>query len=93
MITRCGLDCRDCYAYPNDCPGCKVVAGKPAWAESIGEEQCQLYQCSAAKAYAHCGQCNELPCKMWYDLKDPSLSDEGHLQAINERIERLRSLQ
>ncbi len=92
MLSRCGLDCSQCYAYPHDCQGCEAVAGAPFWTqqEQGGMEQCELYRCSAEKGYAHCGSCQELPCKKWYDLKDPSYSEEQHLQSIQERIKRLR---
>lgn len=90
MLARCGLDCSECYAYPHDCKGCNAVEGKPFCTQEVGVEQCDLYRCSAAKNYTHCGHCEELPCKMWYDLKDPSYSDEQHLQSIQERVKRLR---
>lgn len=90
VITRCGLDCSDCYAYPKDCPGCAKVEGKPFWTE--GAKQCELYRCSSEHGFAHCGQCAELPCQMWHDLKDPSQSDEEHQQALQVRAQRLLGL-
>lgn len=90
MIARCGLDCSECYAYPHDCTGCKEVDGKPFWTKEVGVEQCQLYGCSAEKSFQHCGDCKELPCKTWYEMKDPSWSDEEHLQGIKDRVKRLR---
>ncbi|NLW17153.1 MAG: DUF3795 domain-containing protein [Firmicutes bacterium] len=90
MLARCGLDCSACYAYSQDCSGCNAVDGKPFWTREVGIEQCELYRCSVTKNYAHCGHCQELPCKMWYDLKDPPLSDEQHQENIQERVRRLR---
>jgi hypothetical protein len=40
--------------------------------------------------YNNCGKCSSLPCKMWYDLKDPSLSEEEHINSINERTNILK---
>lgn len=92
VIARCGLDCRECYAYPEQCPGCEAVVGKPFWTEEVGGETCFIYKCCADKAHAHCGRCDELPCKAWYELKDPSLSDEEHLRMIEQRANVLRRL-
>lgn len=90
MIARCGLDCTECYAFPHDCSGCSAVEGKPYWTKDVGEEQCQLYRCSAERSLAHCGNCQELPCKLWYELKDPSWSKEEHQQGIEDRVKRLK---
>ncbi|MDS1028883.1 DUF3795 domain-containing protein [Bacillota bacterium LX-D] len=86
MINKCGLCCNECYAFQKECPGCEEVCGKPFWTEYIGGEPCPVYKCCEEKAFQNCGKCNELPCKKWYDLKDPSLSDEEHLNSINKRV-------
>lgn len=90
MLARCGLDCNDCYAYPKDCTGCEAVMGKPYWTKEVGEEQCRLYRCSLDRGHTHCGKCAELPCKMWYEAKDPSWSDAEHREEIKKRVARLK---
>lgn len=90
MINKCGAFCPECYAFKKECPGCKEVGGKVYWTEYIGEETCPVFKCCENKKIDSCGGCSELPCKKWYDLKDPSLSDEEHLNSINRRVALLR---
>jgi len=40
--------------------------------------------------YNSCGQCSELPCNKFIDLKDPEISDEQHYKSIDERASRLK---
>jgi len=37
--------------------------------------------------------CPEIPCKTWWDLKDPSYTDEQHEASIRDRVKNLRKLQ
>lgn len=90
MINRCGCFCDGCKAHQKECPGCVETVGEPYWTQYIGGGKCPVYACCGEKAYAHCGECGELPCKIWYDLKDPSLSEEEHLQSILERVHTLQ---
>ncbi|HYH03775.1 MAG TPA: DUF3795 domain-containing protein [Bacillota bacterium] len=85
MLTKCGIDCNECYAFSKDCPGCEAVAGQPFWTEQVGVTTCAVYQCCAAKDFENCGKCQDLPCRIWYDLKDPSMSDADHVSSINRR--------
>jgi len=93
MYTRCGLNCRECYAFSKECPGCEEVKGKPFWTEQIGGGSCVIYKCCVEKDFQNCGECSSLPCKIWYELKDPSVSDEEHLNSIKERLSILRERQ
>lgn len=92
MMTVCGLFCSECELYEKECQGCTSMEGKPFWVVHLEEEDkiCPLYKCSLERKYTHCGQCEELPCRKWHDLKDPSLSDEAHLQSIKDRVAVLR---
>lgn len=87
MMTVCGVFCSECSLYEKECQGC--VEGKPFWAVDFIEEEdktCPLYKCSMERKYPNCGKCDELPCQKWRDVKDPSISEEAHLQSINERV-------
>jgi hypothetical protein len=54
------------------------------------DKLCPLYKCATIdKRYKNCGQCAELPCKKFTDLKDPNISNEQHHKSINERVSRL----
>ena len=57
--SRCGILCGECvYREQMGCSGC-VNIEKPFWGES-----CPVKSCAEGKPYAHCGQCDEFPCKL-----------------------------
>jgi len=90
MLQVCGANCEECTSFKKECQGCDVIQGKVFWAEYVGKEVCPMYQCCKDKALDHCGGCAELPCKMWYEIKDPNWSDEEHINSINERVRLLK---
>ncbi|NLI14231.1 MAG: DUF3795 domain-containing protein [Peptococcaceae bacterium] len=92
MITVCGLYCHGCPSFQKECNGCREVYGKPYWVQYIGEEVCPLFKCCQDKGVENCGKCNVIPCKKWYDLKDPSLSEEEHIKSINDRVAALKDI-
>ncbi len=94
LTSACGLICTDCNFYNNPCKGCFKVKGKTFWAKDHLEKGiCILFECSVnTKNFEHCGKCNELPCKKFYDLKDPNISEKDHLDSIKKRIEILKNL-
>ncbi len=87
-LSVCGLVCSECVLYPNECAGCREAEGKPSWVE--GEKVCELYSCCADRNFNSCGDCLDLPCTSFVELKDPSLSDEEHLRGVDRRVERLK---
>ncbi len=93
-ISACGLICDDCQFFQKECTGCFMMNGKPFWtAQATVRGICPLYDCSInQKGYRNCGECNELPCKMFTDLKDPNISDTEHQDSIQSRIKNLRRL-
>ncbi len=92
MVTVCGLYCNECHSYQGECNGCREVSGKPYWVQYIGEEVCPIFNCCEDMGIVNCGKCNDIPCKKWYDLKDPNLSEEEHLKSINERVAELKNI-
>ncbi|MDI6783986.1 MAG: DUF3795 domain-containing protein [bacterium] len=92
MISACGLQCDQCNYFGKTCQGCYAVQGEPFWAkEMMPDKLCPLYKCAIIdKKYTDCGQCPELPCKLFNDLKDPSISEQEHIKSINERVSRLK---
>jgi len=93
LISACGLVCSDCPFFKKPCSGCFEVKGKPFWAkEATPNGVCQLFDCSLINhGYRSCGDCSELPCQMFLDLKDPNISQKEHEKSIAKRIEILRS--
>jgi len=99
-ISVCGIDCaimcHECNKHEelknNPCKGCNAAEGKIFWTKYFNMDVCPIYVCVKEKKIAHCGKCEELPCKIWTEMKDPSMSDEIFEQSINDRISVLKTL-
>jgi len=92
MVSVCGCECSKCdYFKKNECYGCNKIQGKVWWIQYVHANSCPIYDCVInTKKLNNCGLCSELPCTLWYDLKDPSFTDEKHNQSIVERVKRLK---
>jgi len=92
-ISACGLDCSTCEFYEKTCTGCYAVKGSTFWAqEMMPDKVCPLFQCAFNdRGYKSCGDCDELPCAMFLQMKDPASTDEEHQRMIQVRVERLRT--
>ena len=52
---------------------------------------CPIYQCSVSKnKYATCAACDNLPCQIWQDTRDPSLSQEQFDATVHDRVTNLK---
>jgi hypothetical protein len=61
---------------------------------ALPNKTCVLYSCAVNdKGYTDCGECDELPCKRFFELKDPNTSQEEHLASIQMRAARLKGIQ
>jgi hypothetical protein len=90
-ISCCGCICSECAEYQKNCTGCWAVKGKPYWIQYVDEDVCPEYICCVTKhGYRTCAECEKLPCELWYQLKDPSQTDEEHEAGIRERVKVLR---
>ena len=71
----------------------KNFKGQTFWAmEHIPAKVCPLYDCSVNKRnYRDCGDCAEVPCKMFREMKDPGSTDEEHRQGLTDRVARLKN--
>lgn len=88
-LSCCGADCKKCEYYGNLCKGCNESCGKVFHAPK--GQACPIYECSINKnKYKGCGECVHVPCDIWRQTKDPSLSDEAFEQNIKERVDRLK---
>ena len=93
-LSPCGIRCDEC-PYLEQCGGnCSECGGKPFYAEDFGIEVCPMYDCAVnQRGYTTCGECPELPCQLFYDWKDPEMTEEAHLQSIKDRVEDLKANQ
>ena len=98
-VSCCGIDCQKCMDalsinFPGQtCAGCNAVEGKVFWAAYLNLDTCPIYSCCRnEKQLAHCGECMELPCQIYFATKDPTLSDEEHQKSIEDRVTVLKSL-
>lgn len=92
-LACCGWSCiEDCTEYPHSCAGCNELEGKAPWTREAGFNRCFFYQCCVVdKGFAHCGECDEMPCSAFDDYADPSLDEATKQQELAKRIARLRA--
>jgi hypothetical protein len=71
-----------------------VVKGQTYWAlEHMPAKVCPLYDCSVNnKNYRDCGDCSEVPCQVFREMKDPNSTDEEHRQGLIDRVARLKNV-
>jgi hypothetical protein len=93
MISACGLICDECEFFQKECQGCHAVKGQTFWAqEMMPDKTCPLFNCSVnVRAYKDCGDCAELPCKMFREMKDPNSSEEQHQESLIKRVAILKA--
>ncbi len=90
LLSPCGINCGEFEAC-GDCKGCHEIQGKPFYIKDFGMEVCPMYDCPVnKKGYQTCGECPELPCQIYYDWRDPSMSEEAHLASIKARVKILK---
>jgi len=92
-LSACGLACNDCEFFNVTCTGCHNVKGSTFWAkEMMPGKVCPLYDCSVnKKQFRDCGDCSELPCKMFREMKDPKTSEEEHQKMLIVRVAALKT--
>lgn len=93
LLSACGLICDDCEFYKQTCDGCHNVKGSTFWAkEMMPAKVCPMYDCSVnKKGFRDCGDCGELPCQLFLNMKDPAITDEEHQKSIGIRVGRLKN--
>ena len=93
ILSACGLICDECESYGKECNGCIAVKGQTFWAkEMMPDKTCPLFDCSVnKKGLKSCGSCDELPCKMFREMKDPSSTEEQHQLSLVQRVGRLKA--
>ena len=94
VIACCGAVCSDCDGFPGECAGCPAIAGRVWWAQYLEREDCPIYACCVKeRSYPHCGRCAAFPCAVYFDTKDPSLTDEERDREVAGQAAVLRGLE
>ena len=92
-VSPCGINCDACPLKEKCGSGCQQSCGKPFYIKDFGVECCPIYYCAVnKKGNKTCGECTELPCQLFYDWKDPSMSDEEHRQGVDTNVALLKEL-
>ena len=93
ILSTCGLKCDECEFYTKTCAGCRNVKGATFWAiEMMPTKECSLYDCAVnQRGFTDCGDCAELPCETFLQMKDPSISDEENQRMVGMRVALLRA--
>jgi hypothetical protein len=88
VVSCCGLICDKCEFFGRQCAGCLEVKGQTFWAkESMPNQTCPLYDCAVnVRRYKNCGDCAELPCATFVQMKDPNSTDEEHKAGLVRRV-------
>lgn len=87
----CGFYCGDCHFLGNPCGGCGYEQGKPFWTVDMPGGICPIYDCCInQRQLEHCGVCEELPCGIFLELRDPNMSDEEFRESLDNRQKELR---
>ena len=88
-ISVCGTDCSACGCFGQMCNGCNACEGKVFHAPE--GQACPIYDCvKNTKGMRHCGQCGEVPCKIWLATRDPKYTDEEFQENVAARVQMLR---
>ena len=91
LVPPCGRDCESCD-YTESCDGCYAMEGRPFYIADFGMDICPVYDCSVNKrGYKSCAECPDLPCQIIHVWKDPSVTDEAHINSINDRVAILKN--
>jgi hypothetical protein len=91
-ISCCGCKCNECDFYNISCKGCSAEIGAPYWVQYIEKNVCPIYQCCInEKSFTSCSKCNNLPCKIYYESQDPTMTEEEHNNSVLERVNILKN--
>lgn len=88
-ISVCGTDCSVCYCFGKMCNGCNSCEGKVFHAPE--GKACPIYDCVRnSRCMQNCGECGDVPCKIWFDTRDPKFSDEEFNENVTMRVQALK---
>lgn len=89
LVSVCGTDCSVCDCFGKICKGCSSCEGKVFHAPE--GKSCLIYDCVRNNRHMqNCGKCGEVPCKIWFDTRDPKFSDEEFNENVAMRVQALQ---
>jgi hypothetical protein len=89
IMSICGIYCDECNYFNKDCNGCREEKGIIFWCKP---HVCTLFECCVnLKKLEHCGYCEELPCKKYFEVRDPALSEDEFKKGIGNRVHNLHN--
>ncbi len=89
-LSCCGTDCEKCSFYGNMCHGCNESCGKVFHAPE--GKACPIYECAVNKnKKTNCNGCNQIPCEIWMNTKDPQMTEEQFANSVRERMDCLKN--
>lgn len=92
-VSICGIFCNECKECKIRCSGCNIIKGNVFWAEYTDKKTCLIHECCIEKkGFKHCGECEELPCRLYFDTMEPNATLEKHEEDIFERVEQLKKM-
>ncbi len=90
-LSVCGTDCSACPLQGNACAGCNAACGRVFHAPE--GKACAIYACCAGKhRFATCGDCGQVPCGVWQETRDPSMTDAQFRKSIEDRVSALKEI-
>ena len=85
LISACGTNCIACYCFEKMCNDCNSCEGKVFHAPE--GKTCPIYYCVRnSKCMQNCGECGDVPCKIWFDTRDPKFSDEEFSENVCKSV-------
>ncbi len=89
-LSVCGTDCAACPMHGGACGGCNEEKGRVF--HTSGGKPCAIYACCVnARRYSLCASCPSLPCAVWQETRDPSMTEEQFQKSIADRVSALKS--
>ena len=90
MLSICGVNCiTDCKAFQKECYGCNELQGKVPWSKYYGKKKCPIYECAQERKLKSCGDCGLAPCRVWYETRNPKVSDKAFSADLKSRLANL----
>ena len=90
-LSACGTDCSGCPLHGNTCAGCNEACGKVFHAPE--GKACPIYACCAGRhRFATCGDCDQVPCGVWQEIRDPSMTDAQFRKSVEDRVSALKRI-
>lgn len=93
VINACGTYCGGCDDYGVVCDGCRNRDGRPIWYDMFGKPETCIYAvCTNEKGCHNCSECDQVPCKEYFQYPDPNMPDDIKQMWFKMRMENFNKL-